>query len=116
MTKEEEILSLEMQINEATEARKEADKRRSKLVDKLFALQGREVELDTRNRMQEIGRAIVSLLPHRWGFFCLVFPFEDTEKRANYISNGQREDVIRSMKEFLIRAGHKEDWMEHLDE
>jgi len=68
---------------------------------------------DTSLLMQDIGNDVNKRLPKEFGFFCLVFPFNSTEGRANYISNGEREQVIKSMKEFIIRAGHEEDWMKH---
>jgi len=67
-----------------------------------------------RQTMQRIGKAVHSQLPDGWGFFVLVFPFKDKSGRANYCSNGEHNDVINVMKEFLIEAGHKDDWMKHI--
>lgn len=70
---------------------------------------------DTREQMQEIAKDVKKHLPEGFGFFVLVFPFNDANGRANYVSDGKREDVIKSMKEFIIKAGHSEDWMKHLN-
>ena len=41
--------------------------------------------------------------PKKTGFVLLVFPFNDTEGRCNYISNAARADVIVMLKEQLAR-------------
>lgn len=69
-----------------------------------------------RSQMQGIARAVKKRLPKNYGFFVLVFPFGDEQGRANYVSNGTREDVILSMKEFIRRNEHKDDWMTHQEE
>jgi len=70
---------------------------------------------DSAQGMRDIGHAVKERIPEGFGFFVLVFPFDGPDKgRANYISNGQRQDVINAMKEFLIRCGAAEDWMKHL--
>ena len=64
--------------------------------------------------MQDIACDIKKHLPEGIGFFVMIFPFNGGG-RSNYCSNGQRKDVIKCMKEFIIKAGHGEDWMKHLD-
>lgn len=40
----------------------------------------------------------------KWGFALLVFPFgQEPEGRMNWISNGQREDMLVALKEFIAR-------------
>jgi len=70
---------------------------------------------DTREIMQDIAKDVKERIPEGHGFFVLVYPFEGFDGRANYVSNGKREDVINSMKEFIIKCGHGEDWMKHQD-
>lgn len=53
-------------------------------------------------------------LPPGYGFFVLVAPFDCTAGRANYVSNMTRETALLVMKEFLLRAGAAEDWMQHI--
>lgn len=70
---------------------------------------------NTREHMQKIASAINEMLPQDWGFFVLAFPFGDAQGRSNYASNGKREDIIRLMKEFLVRQG-EENFMTHATE
>jgi hypothetical protein len=37
------------------------------------------------------------------GFILMVFPFGNTDGRANYISNAERADVVNMLKEQLAR-------------
>lgn len=62
---------------------------------------------NTREKMQALASVINEWLPDKWGFFVLVFPFEGFDGRANYASNAKREDILRLMKEFLIRQGEQ---------
>jgi len=71
-------------------------------------------EAVVKEKMQELGKSIASQIPNGFGFFVFVFPFDKEDSRSNYCSNGTREDVLKMMKEFLIKAGHKEDWMKHI--
>lgn len=36
-------------------------------------------------------------------FVLLISPFGDTEGRVNYISNGERKDIVTMMKEIIAR-------------
>ncbi len=69
--------------------------------------------MSSGDKMQDIGKSVLRHLPEGYGFFVLVYP-PGTGGEANYVSNSSREDVINVMKEFLIKCGHKEDWIEHL--
>lgn len=71
---------------------------------------------DTKAVLQTIATSIEAYLPEGHGFILLTFPFgeADGKSRVNYVANGKREDCINAMKEFLIRAGAEEDWMQHL--
>lgn len=71
-------------------------------------------EAETRARLKDIGQAINERLPEGWGFIVLAFPRAGADRRANYVSNCNREDAIAGLKEWLIRCGHKDDWMQDL--
>lgn len=44
-------------------------------------------------------------IERQWGFAFLVFPFgEKPDGRMNYISNGNREDMLVAMKEFIAKS------------
>jgi hypothetical protein len=65
-------------------------------------------DLETKEIMQKFGEIIGTLLPG-YGFFLMIFEFSK-EGRANYISNAERADVIKAMKEFMERT--KSTWAE----
>ena len=51
--------------------------------------------------MQEIAKEIKEKLPEGMGFALLAYEFGDAEdRRMMYVSNSNREDVIKSMLEF----------------
>lgn len=52
---------------------------------------------------RQIGRRISGDLPSSVGFCLLLFDFGPPGGNATYISNAQRADVIRILKEFLTR-------------
>ena len=66
-----------------------------------------------RRRLNDIAHAVDERLPAHYGFIVLVAP-EGEESMCNYVSNLPRENAVNVLKEFLIRAGHAEDWMKHL--
>lgn len=65
-----------------------------------------EVEPEFVETMAQIARAIDFAFngpngPKRIGYVLMVFPFGDKPGRCNYMSNGNREDVITLFKEQL---------------
>lgn len=69
------------------------------------------IESQFRKNMNAIAEALdeifngQSLKPDRKvGFILMVFPFDSTDGRCNYISNGvNRQDVVTLMKEQIAR-------------
>jgi hypothetical protein len=61
-------------------------------------------DTNTRETMQNLGRFLDEALPQGWGFFLMVFPFNDAPGRMNYVSNSNREDVLKLMKEFITKT------------
>jgi hypothetical protein len=57
---------------------------------------------EVRERMNEIARLIDGALPRGFGFVLLVFKF-GRAGFMNYISNTERADVVRAMKEFVAK-------------
>jgi hypothetical protein len=55
----------------------------------------------TRDQMQKIARKVDEELPQGWGFAVLAFPFGEGEGRINYVSNGNREDVVKVVRQWL---------------
>lgn len=64
---------------------------------------------DTKNMMQSMASALDDVLnekgkPKKNGFVLLVFPFDGPEgQRVNYVSNGQRKDIVVALKEIIAR-------------
>lgn len=54
-------------------------------------------------------------IPEDMGFFLLMAPSGDGKgRRTQYVSNMDRADSIKVMKEWLIKGSHEEDWMKHI--
>lgn len=51
--------------------------------------------------LEEIGGTIGRQLPEGWGFNLLLFTFEPGS--TFYISNANREDMIRELEDFLAK-------------
>lgn len=50
--------------------------------------------------LKKIGHKIGDLLPQGWGFTLLIFNFGE-KGNLFYISNAKREDMIKTMQEFI---------------
>lgn len=58
-------------------------------------------EKQANDALQAIAKEIKERLPENMGFALLTYEFGDAEnRRMMYISNSNREDVIKSMLEF----------------
>lgn len=65
--------------------------------------------------LNEAAKTIEAKLPDNHGFILLVAPYsEHPDKRLVYISSMRRTDAINALKEWLIKAGATEDWMQHI--
>ena len=59
-------------------------------------------EEQAANALQAIAKDIKEKLPEKMGFALLTYEFgEGDDKRTMYISNSNREDVIKAMLEFV---------------
>lgn len=64
-----------------------------------------EREQDTNKVLQDIAKIVKEKLPDGMGFALLAFEFGDIpNKRMMYVSNGNREDVQKSMLEFCSKV------------
>jgi hypothetical protein len=60
-------------------------------------------EETVKANLQAIGRSIQSQLPGKhWGFVLLAFPF-GTGGAVLYLANGNRDDIIQAMREFIAK-------------
>lgn len=72
--------------------------------------QERPIDPELRTQMQGIGAALDFAFngpesPKKYAFALFVFPFGSSDDhRSNYISNGTREDMIATLKEFIARS------------
>jgi nitrous oxidase accessory protein NosD len=55
----------------------------------------------SKNVMQEIAAYIHQRIGKKYGFCVLIYEHNTDKGRMNYVSNSQREDVIKAMKEFI---------------
>lgn len=59
-------------------------------------------EQQVSNTLQEIARDISNKLPEKMGFALLTYEFgDDDNRRMLYVSNSNREDVLKAMLEFV---------------
>ena len=63
--------------------------------------------LETMNALagalDEIFNGNAKGVDRKTGFILMVFPFGNTDGRANYISNAERKDVVTMLKEQIAR-------------
>lgn len=59
--------------------------------------------------MRAIADCIREVLPDGWGFALIVFPFH-RPGITNYISTGERESMIKALRETVERLEKKQDF------
>lgn len=59
--------------------------------------------------MQEIAAKVDAMLPSDMGFTVLVFPLGNVGE-SNYISNANRSDMIKALREIADRLEKREDY------
>lgn len=65
----------------------------------------------SKNVMQEIAKDIEKKLGKKYGFTLLIYEHNTDTGRMNYVSNSKREDVVKTMKEFIEKT--EESWGTH---
>lgn len=74
-----------------------------------------EIAMPDNPKLQILASMIKHQLPKGHGFILLTFPFEGSQDNIiQYVSNGQREDVIKALKEFLLTQCDDE-WLSHIE-
>lgn len=63
----------------------------------------------SKEAMGKMAESVQKMLPKDFGFMILVFPF-DNPGVSNYISNAQREDMVKALREAANRLENKEDF------
>jgi hypothetical protein len=51
--------------------------------------------------MQLVAKAVTMALPKGWAFACFAFPLDSRDGGLRYVSNGDRESVLKLMREFV---------------
>lgn len=69
----------------------------------------------SKDYLREMAKVVQAKLPDNFGFLLLAAPFGAGPGRLVYTSTMNREDAIRLLKEWLLKAGGAEEWMKHLD-
>jgi hypothetical protein len=64
--------------------------------------------------MREAAAAAEDHLPDNHGIILMAIPYEGGDQRLKYVSNLDRADAIKVVKEWLFNQGEKENWMEHI--
>ncbi len=64
--------------------------------------------------LSDAGAAVARLLPDHHGFIIMAVPYRGGDQRLKYISNLDRTEAIKVLKEFLIKCCGEEDWMKHI--
>ena len=59
------------------------------------------IQPEVRERMNEVASLIGAALPEGYGFALLVFDSNTSKGFMNYISNAERADMKRALREFL---------------
>lgn len=67
---------------------------------------------DIRERLQDTARAVQMTLPPNTGFIVLAFNF-GPDGTLEYISNADRQDVVKCLKEFIQKTEGRR-WMHSL--
>lgn len=64
----------------------------------------------SKNIMQDFAKHIEHTIGKKYGFALLIYE-HGKSGRMNYVSNSQREDVIKAMKEFIEKS--EDSWGVH---
>ncbi len=57
--------------------------------------------------MQRVASAVCGALPKSWGFCVMAFPLDSREGGLRYVSNGDRESVMKLLREFVAKHDAK---------
>lgn len=63
----------------------------------------------SKQAMKKMAESVEKMLPKDFGFTILVFPFNNPGV-SNYISNANRNDMIKAMREAADRLESKQDF------
>lgn len=58
----------------------------------------------SKEEANDLAKTVENKLPENTGFCILLFPFNDSNGRMQYISNGDRKCVAEAIKEWLDKV------------
>ena len=61
------------------------------------------IEEQVKEHMQNLAHLIEDNIPEKWGFIFMTYPHE-REGELIYVSNSQRQDVVKALKEFIEKT------------
>lgn len=67
-------------------------------------MNNKEIEEKVKGKMQDIAKMVKSQLPDSFGFILLTFEHNTNKGDMIYVSDSNREDVIKAMKEFIEKT------------
>jgi hypothetical protein len=69
--------------------------------------------LGHKDYLEQMARTVRDKLPDNYGFLLLAAPYGENG-RLVYVSTMERAGALNLLKEFLLKAGAAEDWMQHI--
>lgn len=64
----------------------------------------KEIEEKVKGKMQDIARMIKKEIPNQYGFILLTFEHNTNDGSMIYVSDSNREDVVKAMEEFIEKT------------
>ena len=61
------------------------------------------VEDKVKSHMKHLAHTIEANIPDKWGFILMTYPHK-TKGELIYVSNSNREDVVKALKEFIEKT------------
>ena len=60
--------------------------------------------LHLKGKMQDIAKVVKALIPKDYGFILLTFEHNTNKGNMIYISDSDREDVVKALEEFIEKT------------
>ncbi len=67
-------------------------------------MERKEIEEKVKGKMQDIARMVKKEIPSQYGFILLTFEQNSNAGDMIYVSDSNREDVVKAMKEFIEKT------------
>lgn len=67
-------------------------------------LENKDLNELVKKNMQNIGTVCKELVPEGWGFIFMTYPHGSSKGELIYVSNSNREDVVKALEEFIEKT------------